>query len=69
MSTPPLSVLAIAANYRCSHCDNDPVLLTQDEHGTWHLGIRHDDGCPVLAGALSDLPDTIRAAVRNGGRS
>lgn len=64
MSTPPDFVQALAANYRCGHCNSEPARLAQDEHGTWHLGIAHDDACPVLSGALSDLPDTLRAATR-----
>lgn len=60
---PKCSLDALAANYRCGHCDSDPATLTQDEHGIWHLQIRHDDGCPVLTGALSDIPDTLRAAM------
>ena len=54
---------AIAANYQCGHCHSDPARLTQDEHGVWHVAIAHGDGCPVLTGALSDVPDAVRAAV------
>lgn len=62
MDIPPSSVQALAANYRCSHCNSDPPQLTQDESGIWHLGIAHDDGCPVLKGTISALPDAARAA-------
>lgn len=58
-----LDPAAIAANYRCGHCDSDPARLSQDEDGIWHVGIPHDDGCPVLTGALSDIPDAVRAVV------
>lgn len=33
-----------------------------DHHGNPHLLIHHDDGCPVLTGAVSSIPDTLRAA-------
>lgn len=68
MNLPPV-LAAMAANYRCGHCNSEPPKLTQDEHGTWHLGIVHDDGCPVLTGTLSALPDTIRAVVPDTFRS
>lgn len=63
MSTPPASITALAANYRCGHCNSEPTKLTPDEHGMWHLAIPHDAGCPVLTGAISALPDAIRATI------
>lgn len=58
---PPPTVVALAAAYTCGHCNSDPAKLTQDEYGIWHLAIGHDDGCPVLSRAVSDIPDTFRA--------
>lgn len=58
---PPASVLALAAAYACGHCNSDPAQLVQDQYGIWHLAIGHDEGCPVLTGAVSDLPDAVRA--------
>ena len=66
MSTPPPSLSAISAAYRCGHCASDPPNLVQDEHGAWHLSIPHDDGCPVLTGQLSALPDALRAFTTAG---
>lgn len=54
-------VAAIITNYQCGHCNSDTALAT-DNHGTIHLAVHHDDGCPVLTGALSSAPDTFRAA-------
>ena len=61
MDTPPAGALSLAANYQCGHCNSNPATLTQDEYGIWHVSIAHDDGCPVLLGTLSALPDTFRA--------
>jgi hypothetical protein len=58
---PPPQVAAFAASYRCGHCNSDPAEVARDEYGIWRLAIGHDDGCPVLAGAVSDIPDTFRA--------
>lgn len=54
-------IALIAANYRCGHCTSVTKART-DPHGNLHLNIHHDDGCPVLEGTLSPLPDTLRAA-------
>ncbi|WP_327169206.1 hypothetical protein [Streptomyces subrutilus] len=51
----------LVARYRCSHCNSETEPWT-DHHGHLHLNIRHDAGCPVLDGALSSIPDTLRAA-------
>ncbi|WP_405492982.1 hypothetical protein [Streptomyces sp. NBC_00096] len=53
-------VALVVANYRCGHCASETEART-DQHGNPHLVIHHDDGCPVLAGTLSSLPDTLRA--------
>lgn len=58
---PPNSVRALAAAYTCGHCNSDPAQLAQDQFGIWHLAIGHDEGCPVLSGSVSDIPDTFRA--------
>ncbi|MEU8849055.1 hypothetical protein AB0C70_23025 [Streptomyces sp. NPDC048564] len=47
--------------YICGHCHSRASAARgPDGHG--RALIRHDDTCPVLAGALADLPDTLRAA-------
>lgn len=53
---------ALAAAYSCGHCSSDTSTHTDDD-GITHVAIHHDDGCPVLNGALSALPDTLRAIV------
>lgn len=71
MSTPRRSdyvvgdfdVAVLAANYRCGHCHSETTLGTDPDTGGPRLEIHHDDGCSVLTGALSALPDTLRAAV------
>ncbi|KOU48985.1 hypothetical protein ADK55_19140 [Streptomyces sp. WM4235] len=58
----PTELIArIAANYQCGHCNSETEART-DQHGTIHLVTHHDDGCPVLEGTLSAIPDTLRAA-------
>ncbi|MFJ3978354.1 hypothetical protein [Streptomyces sp. NPDC090021] len=58
----PADLIAhLTANYRCGHCNSETETRT-DPHGFPHLVIHHDDGCPVLEGTLSSLPDTLRAA-------
>jgi hypothetical protein len=57
----PEHIVQIAANYTCGHCDNDPVTLTQDELGVWHLNIPHDDNCPVRTGVVTAAADVARA--------
>lgn len=51
---------ALATNYQCGHCHSETTLGT-DDYGGPRLEIHHDDGCPVLNGTLSALPDTLRA--------
>lgn len=53
---------ALAATYRCGHC-NSEVGTRTDEGGVVNVVIHHDDGCPVLNGALSSAPDVVRALV------
>lgn len=54
---------AVLTNYQCGHCNSDSS-IKYNAAGTAHLLIHHDDGCPVLTGALSALPDTLRAATK-----
>lgn len=60
---PTSRIAAFAANYQCGHC-NSVTTPYDDEDGNPHLAIEHDDGCPVLSGAVSSLPDTLRAAAK-----
>lgn len=52
---------AVAANYQCGHCNSYTKLL-RDPLGNPHVATFHDDGCPVLTGHISSIPDTFRAA-------
>jgi hypothetical protein len=69
MSTPQRSDYVIgdfdpadlAANYQCGHCNSDTE-VGLDDFGGPRLVIHHDPGCPVLSGALSAMPDALRAA-------
>lgn len=61
MTDTPESVRSLAAAYRCGHCNSDPAVIAEDKFGMWRIAIPHDDGCPVLSGAVSDIPDTVRA--------
>jgi hypothetical protein len=58
---PALLIAALVCNYQCGHCNSDTEVRT-DQHGNPHLVIHHDDGCPVLTGHISTIPDTFRAA-------
>lgn len=55
---------AVAAAYRCGHCSSDPATLHQMPDGVWSMRIPHDEGCPVLTGAVTDHADTLRALSR-----
>lgn len=58
---PTAAIDKLIATYQCGHCISEIEPWT-DHHGTLHLNIHHDAGCPVLEGTLSAIPDTIRAA-------
>lgn len=58
---PPAELLEFVRNYKCGHCPGDTMELSQDEDNVWHGYFRHDDGCPVLVGAVSSIPDSFRA--------
>ncbi|MFF3872921.1 hypothetical protein [Streptomyces sp. NPDC001978] len=51
----------LAAAYQCGHCTSETSTFT-DDNGIEHIAVHHDDGCPVLTGTLSALPDALRAA-------
>ncbi|MEV6833602.1 hypothetical protein AB0N17_03565 [Streptomyces sp. NPDC051133] len=55
-----LNAGALAAAYQCGHCSSE-TSHTTDDNGIVHVAVRHDDTCPVLAGALSSTPDVVRA--------
>jgi hypothetical protein len=55
---------ALAARYQCGYCNSDPATLSTDpDTGLPHIQVAHDPGCPVANGALSALPDAVRAAI------
>ncbi|MBM7091035.1 hypothetical protein JTP67_21325 [Streptomyces sp. S12] len=51
---------ALAAAYQCGHCTSEISARTSDT-GTVHVVVHHDDGCPVLTGALTPAADVARA--------
>ncbi|WP_327430937.1 hypothetical protein [Streptomyces sp. NBC_01236] len=55
-----LGAHAIAATYQCGHCNSETSTRT-DDLGIVHVAVHHDDGCPVLTGALSSALDVARA--------
>lgn len=57
-----LDPTTVAANYQCGHC-NSVTDVREDQYGITHLITQHDDGCPVLTGTLSTIPDTVRAVM------
>jgi hypothetical protein len=59
---PPAAVLAAARAYRCGHCRSRTGNPKRDHSGIWHIGIHHDQTCPVLAGTISRAPAGIRSA-------
>jgi len=58
---PPAEFLEFVRNYRCGHCPADTMEIYKDEAGLWHGNPVHADGCPVKAGAVSSIPDSVRA--------
>lgn len=53
---------AIAADWSCSDCPSDPAEVTRDDEGfIVRIVLRHQEGCPVLAGAVDPVPDIRRA--------
>jgi hypothetical protein len=66
---PPPAAIAFARAYRCQDCTGRARLRPRpDSNGVWHLDVRHDDGCPVLAGTVSPAPAGLRAAAAAGPR-
>lgn len=53
---------ALATTYQCGHCHSETGTRA-DEVGIVHIAVHHDDGCPVLTGALPSTPDVVRALV------
>lgn len=58
----PAHIAALLANYQCGHC-NSTTEIRHDQHGNPTMVTHHDDGCPVLTGALPSAPDVVRAAL------
>jgi len=60
----PKALARIIANYHCGHCTGEvDELTTNTDDGLLRAAIRHDHGCPVLAGVLPAAPDLTRAAI------
>lgn len=51
--SPPPELLAYAAAYQCMDCAADVAPVWVRRLGVWSIEVRHDDGCPVLAGTVS----------------
>lgn len=58
---PPAEFLEFIRNYQCGHCHADTMEIWKDANGRWNGQPVHDDGCPVKAGAISGIPDKVRA--------
>lgn len=56
------ALMKLADAYRCGHCWSEVGTGYDAVTGIEMVWVGHDDGCPVLLGALSDVPDTLRAA-------
>lgn len=57
----PEVIAAVVSAYRCGHCTGEVVELVTDGP-LLSARVEHDDGCPVLSGAVPVLPDLLRAA-------
>jgi hypothetical protein len=63
-------IARIVTDYRCGHCTGQvEEVETNDTTGLLRAAIRHDNGCPVLAGILPAAPDLARAAIPDTFRS
>jgi hypothetical protein len=59
----PKALARMVTNYRCGHCTGEvEELITDDTTGVLVASVRHDTGCPVLAGTVPAGPDMARAA-------
>jgi hypothetical protein len=57
-------IVRIVTDYRCGHCTGlVEEVITDDATGILQAAVRHDTGCPVLAGHVPAEPDTGRAAI------
>lgn len=65
-SGPPKVIKEFARNYECGHCRSHVTDIFRDVSGIYHVMVGHDDGCPVLSGVLTDVPDALRAAMATG---
>lgn len=70
---PPPAVQAYADAYRCTDCRSTTARPRRDHRGLWHIDIRHDDCCPVLAGTVphrgAGRAAARRAAEQTGART
>jgi hypothetical protein len=57
----PEALGALVSNYQCGSCGGEVETLAITG-GLINAHIAHDDNCPVLAGVVSSIPDTLRAA-------
>ena len=44
----PASVRSFAAAYQCPDCLAETTYPVADQHGVWHIDVRHDDTCPIF---------------------
>ncbi len=65
-SGPPKVIKDFAKSYECSHCHSRVTEIVKHPSGIYQVMVGHDESCPVLRGVLSDMPDTVRAAVATG---
>lgn len=56
------ALMDMADAYRCGHCHSHVSTGYNTATGLDTVWAAHDDGCPVLLGTLSDVPDALRAA-------
>ena len=61
------ALMKIAAAYRCGHCWSEVGTSYDTATGMDRVQVAHDHSCPVLLGALTDVPDTLRAVEEVGG--
>lgn len=64
--TPPPAVRRYAKTVRCTDCHSETGKPWLDEHGMWHVALRHDAWCPVLNGHVSPAQIHANTEPRKG---